>query len=53
MTRKTMGALNSAIPFTLIAWGQTRIGSGLAAIDGRLLAACRRIIGRFSSTHEP
>lgn len=27
-----MGALNNAIPFALIVWGQTRIGSGLAAI---------------------
>lgn len=27
-----MGALNNAIPFTLIAWAQTRIDSGLAAI---------------------
>ena len=27
-----MGALNNAIPFTLIVWGQTRIGSGLASI---------------------
>jgi len=27
-----MGALNNLIPFCLIAWGQTQIGSGLAAI---------------------
>ena len=27
-----MGLLNNAIPFTLIAWGETRITSGLAAI---------------------
>jgi drug/metabolite transporter (DMT)-like permease len=27
-----MGALNNAIPFSLIFWGQTRIDSGLAAI---------------------
>lgn len=27
-----MGALNNAIPFSLIVWGQTRIGSGLASI---------------------
>jgi drug/metabolite transporter (DMT)-like permease len=27
-----MGALNNFIPFCLIAWGQTQIGSGLAAI---------------------
>jgi drug/metabolite transporter (DMT)-like permease len=27
-----MGTLNNAIPFTLIAWGETRITSGLAAI---------------------
>lgn len=27
-----MGALNNVIPFTLIVWGQTRIGSGLASI---------------------
>jgi len=27
-----MGALNNVIPFILIVWGQTRIGSGLAAI---------------------
>jgi drug/metabolite transporter (DMT)-like permease len=28
----TMGALNNAIPFTLIFWGQTHIASGLASI---------------------
>jgi drug/metabolite transporter (DMT)-like permease len=27
-----MGALNNLIPFSLIVWGQTRIGSGLASI---------------------
>lgn len=27
-----MGALNNLVPFCLIAWGQTQIGSGLAAI---------------------
>ncbi|WP_207484817.1 DMT family transporter [Arenibaculum pallidiluteum] len=27
-----MGVLNNLVPFTLIFWGQTRIGSGLAAI---------------------
>jgi len=27
-----MGALNNAVPFTLIVWGQTHIDSGLAAI---------------------
>src|ERR1700690_3813754 len=27
-----MGAINNAIPFSLIFWGQTRIDSGLAAI---------------------
>jgi drug/metabolite transporter (DMT)-like permease len=27
-----MGALNNVVPFCLIAWGQTQIGSGLAAI---------------------
>ena len=27
-----MGALNNAIPFSLIFWAQTNIGSGLAAI---------------------
>jgi len=27
-----MGLLNLAIPFALIAWGQTHIGSGLASI---------------------
>lgn len=33
--------------------GMILIGLGLAAIDGRPLAACRRIIGRFSSAHQP
>lgn len=28
----TMGILNNAIPFSLIAWGQTQIASGLASI---------------------
>jgi drug/metabolite transporter (DMT)-like permease len=27
-----MGAFNTAVPFTLISWGETRIASGLAAI---------------------
>ena len=27
-----MGALNNFVPFCLIAWGQTQIASGLAAI---------------------
>ena len=27
-----MGTLNNVVPFTLIVWGQTRIGSGLASI---------------------
>ena len=27
-----MGAINNALPFTLIVWGQTEIASGLAAI---------------------
>ena len=27
-----MGLLNNAIPFSLIAWGQTHIASGLASI---------------------
>ena len=27
-----MGALNNAIPFSLIFWGQTHIASGLASI---------------------
>ena len=27
-----MGALNNAIPFSLIFWGQTQIESGLASI---------------------
>ena len=33
-----MGALNNAIPFGLICWSQTHIDSGLAAIDGRVVA---------------
>ena len=32
----TMGALNNVIPFCLIAWGQTQIASGLAAIRANL-----------------
>jgi len=28
----TLGLVNSAVPFTLIAWGQTQIASGLASI---------------------
>ena len=28
----TLGVINSAVPFTLIAWGQTHIDSGVAAI---------------------
>jgi drug/metabolite transporter (DMT)-like permease len=28
----TLGLINSAVPFTLVAWGQTQIASGLASI---------------------
>jgi drug/metabolite transporter (DMT)-like permease len=33
-----MGALNNAIPFSLIFWGQTEIGSGLASIPNSTTA---------------
>jgi drug/metabolite transporter (DMT)-like permease len=33
-----MGAINSAVPYTLIFWGETRISSGLAAILTAIVA---------------
>ncbi|SOC12166.1 DMT family transporter [Rhodobacter maris] len=52
-----MGALNNAIPFSLIVWGQTQIDSGLAAIlnaatalFGVLVAAAAFADERLSAT---
>ena len=39
------GAINGAIPFTLIAWGETHIDSGVAAIAQGVGADLRRLAG--------
>ena len=40
-----LGVFNGAIPFTLIAWGERYIDSGVAAIAERLDADLRRAAG--------
>ena len=45
-----MGALNSAFPFVLIAWGETRIHSGLAAILNATTPMFALIVARVAGT---
>jgi drug/metabolite transporter (DMT)-like permease len=47
-----MGLLNNAIPFSLIVWGQTHIGSGLASILNATTPLWTVIIAHFSTTDE-
>ncbi len=47
-----MGAINSAIPYTLIFWGETRISSGLAAILTALVPMFTVIVAHFGTTDE-
>ena len=47
-----LGALNAAIPFWLVAWGQTRIDSGVAAIAQATVPICSLLIGLPFLRHE-
>ncbi len=47
-----MGAINSAIPYTLIFWGETRISSGLAAILTALVPVFTVIAAHFLTSDE-
>lgn len=46
-----MGILNNAIPFSLIFWGQTQIGAGLAAILNGLTPVFTMLVAHFA-THD-
>ncbi|MBZ0123678.1 MAG: DMT family transporter [Roseovarius sp.] len=48
-----MGALNNAIPFSLIFWGQTRIESGLAAILNGTAAVFAAVVAAIFLRDEP
>ena len=48
-----MGALNNVIPFTLIVWGQTRIGSGLASILNATTPLFTVILAHWLTHDEP
>lgn len=48
-----MGALNNAIPFSLILWGQTHIGSSLAAILNGTTAVFGAVVAAIFLSDEP
>ena len=48
-----MGALNNAIPFSLIFWGQTQIDSGLAAILNTTTAMFAAVVAGLLLKDEP
>ncbi len=48
-----MGALNNAIPFSLIFWGQTNIGSGLASILNGTTAVFGAVVAGLLLADEP
>jgi len=48
-----MGALNNAIPFSLIFWGQTSIGSGLASILNGTTAVFGAVVAGMLLADEP
>jgi len=48
-----MGALNNAIPFTLIFWGQTQIDSGLASILNGMTAISGAVVAGLLLKDEP
>lgn len=48
-----MGALNNAIPFTLIFWGQTQIDSGLASILNGMTAIFGAVVAGILLKDEP
>jgi drug/metabolite transporter (DMT)-like permease len=47
-----LGALNAALPFWLVAWGETRIDSGVAAIAQATVPLCSLLIGLRFLPHE-
>lgn len=47
-----LGALNAAVPFWLVAWGQTQIDSGVAAIAQATVPICSLLIGLHFLPHE-
>lgn len=47
-----LGALNAAIPFWLVAWGETHIDSGVAAIAQATVPICSLLIGLPFLPHE-
>lgn len=47
-----MGFLNNAVPFTLIAWGQTHIASGLASILNATTPVFAVIVAHFLTADE-
>jgi drug/metabolite transporter (DMT)-like permease len=47
-----LGALNAAIPFWFVAWGETRIESGVAAIAQATVPLCSFLIGLRFLPHE-
>ena len=47
-----MGALNNLIPFSLIFWGQTRIGSGLASILNATAPLFTVLVAHFLTSDE-
>ncbi|MDH3738429.1 MAG: DMT family transporter [Alphaproteobacteria bacterium] len=48
-----LGAINGAIPFTLIAWGQSHIASGLASILIAATPVIAVVAAHFLTTDEP
>lgn len=47
-----IGALNGAIPFSLIVWGETRISSGVASILNAMTPVFTVIVAHFFTTTE-
>lgn len=47
-----MGAINNAIPFTLIFWGQQEIGAGLAAVLNATTPLFAGVLGHVFTTDE-
>jgi len=48
----TLGLVNSAVPFTLIAWGQTQIASGLASILNATTPLFAAVIANATTTDD-
>ncbi|MEM1102374.1 MAG: DMT family transporter [Pseudomonadota bacterium] len=47
-----MGLLNNVIPFSLIAWGQTEISSGLASIINAMTPVCAVVLAHLLTEDE-